>query len=98
MPEPLREPHITDDPEVTISDEPQWGEPGYVPPPKPPKPVVALRPGQRRTLLAAFVLSVLGQLAYWTGLFWDVGDADCYQFFGHPAMRLVRHSSQEEHR
>jgi hypothetical protein len=68
-----------------MSDQPpQWGEPGYVPPPKPP---VTLRPWQRRALGFALVLAVLGQLLYWTGLLW--GPADCYQVFGHPGVAIA---------
>jgi hypothetical protein len=44
---------------------PQWGEPGYVPP---PRPKVPLRPGQRRALWFALVLAALGQVAYWVGV------------------------------
>jgi hypothetical protein len=47
---------------------PQWGEPGYVPP---PRPKVPLRPGQRRALWLALVLAALGQVAYWVGFGWE---------------------------
>jgi hypothetical protein len=66
---------------------PQWGEPGYVPPPpQPPRAPVQLRPWQRRMLWFALVLAALGQVAYRVGFNWGGTVCDGAPLFIHPVL------------
>jgi hypothetical protein len=62
---------------------PRWGEPGYVPP---PRPKVPLRPGQRRALWFALVLAALGQVAYYVGFHRGGTICDTSPLYDHPVV------------
>jgi hypothetical protein len=70
-----------------MSDQPpRWGEPGYVPPPRPKEP---LRPAQQWALWAALALSILGQVAYVVGVYWGGTVCGGDPVYDHPSLALA---------
>jgi hypothetical protein len=71
-----------------MSDQPpRWGEPGYIPPPRPPRPKEP--PVQQWALWIALALSILGQVAYIVGVYWGGTVCSGDPVYDHPGVALT---------